>query len=98
MTGRGSALLGSAVLAALLVMAPAGAAHAADPLEVSLDGSTWSAALPAHLFPSPAVIVPGDVVAATLWVRNGSGDRARVDLEVADDLGVSPGRWRATSR
>ena len=47
--------------------------------------------LPTWLFASPAVIVPGDVVTADLWVRNSSGDPARVDLVVAEDLGVGPG-------
>jgi hypothetical protein len=89
--GRRSALLSAAVLAALLTAVPAGPAHAADPLELSLDGIAWSASLPARLFASPAVIVPGDVLSSALWVRNSTGDPARVDLEVADDLGVAPG-------
>ena len=88
---RRSAAWSTAVLAALLSAVPAGAAHAADPLELSLDGTAWSAVLPSRLFASPAVIVPGDVVSADLWVRNSSGDPARVDLVVAEDLGVSPG-------
>ena len=91
MSVRRSAAWSTAVLAALLSAVPAGAAHAADPLELSLDGTAWSAVLPSRLFASPAVIVPGDVVSADLWVRNSSGDPARVDLVVAEDLGVSPG-------
>ena len=91
MTGRRSALLSTGVLAALLIAVPAGPAHAADPLELSLDGIAWSASLPTRLFASPAVIVPGDVLSSALWVRNSTSDPARVDLEVADDLGVVPG-------
>lgn len=92
---RSAALAGAGVLAGLLTVVPATAAHAADPLEVSLDGTTWNASLPTRLFASPGVIVPGDVLTSVLWVRNGSGDPARVDLEVADDLGVGPGTLAA---
>ncbi|GEL96746.1 hypothetical protein [Cellulomonas terrae] len=92
---RAAALLSAGLLAGLLTALPAGPAYAADPLEVSLDGTTWTASLPTRLFPSPGVIVPGDVLTSVLWVRNGSGDPARVDLEVADDLGVGPGSLAA---
>ena len=84
-------LLVLGVLAAVGTILPAGAAHAADPLELSIDGATWSSTLPGALFGSPAAAVPGDVIASALWVRNGSADPARVTLDVADDLGVSAG-------
>jgi hypothetical protein len=88
---RLAAALSTGLLAVLLTTVPVGLAHAADPLELSLDGTSWSTALPSRLFSSPAVIVPGDVISSALWVRNGSDDLARVDLEVADGLGVTPG-------
>jgi hypothetical protein len=91
MRRRAASLLGAVVLAGALTAVPAGAAQAADPLQLSLDGVTWSATLPSALFASPAAVVPGDVITAALWVRNASGDPARVDLGVADDIGVTPG-------
>lgn len=90
---RAARLLGAALLAGALSVLPAGAAQAADPLQLSLDGTSWSATLPGALFASPRAIVPGDVITSALWVRNASSDPARVDLEVADDLGVTPGTF-----
>jgi hypothetical protein len=80
-------LLVLGILTVVGAVVPASAAHAADPLELSIDGSTWSSTLPGALFGSPAAAVPGDVIVSALWVRNGSGDPARVTLDVADDLG-----------
>ncbi|WP_315097791.1 hypothetical protein [uncultured Cellulomonas sp.] len=90
---RLGALLAVGVLAGLSTVVPAGAAHAAETLELSVDGVTWSASLPEKLFTTPAVLVPGDVLTSVLWVRNSSGDPARVELEVADDLGARPGTF-----
>ncbi|WP_421743494.1 hypothetical protein [Cellulomonas sp.] len=90
---RGAWWAGVVLVAGGLVVGPAGAAHAVDRLELSLDGTSWSASLPGRLFSSPAAVVPGDVLSSALWVRNSSGDPARVDLEVADDLGVTPGTF-----
>ncbi|WP_456846327.1 hypothetical protein [Cellulomonas sp. P5_C6] len=84
-------LIGALLLVGASTIVPAAAAQAADPLELSLDGTSWSATLPGMLFASPSVVVPGDVISSALWVRNATGDPARVDLEVADDLGVTPG-------
>lgn len=90
---RGAWWAGVVLVAGGLVVAPAGPALAVDRLELSLDGTSWSAALPGMLFSSPAAVVPGDVISSALWVRNSSGDPARVDLDVADDLGVTPGTF-----
>lgn len=84
-------LIGALVLVGASTVVPAAAAQATDPLQLSLDGTSWSASLPGMLFASPSVVVPGDVISSALWVRNATGDPARVDLEVADDLGVTPG-------
>lgn len=80
-----------ALLAAFGVAAGAAPAQAADELQLSSDGTNWSTSLGAALFGTPQVIVPGDVVSSALWVRNASGDPARVDLLVASGLGVTPG-------
>jgi len=82
------------VLAAALVLvgASAGPARAADVLLLSTDGTRWSASLPDQVFDDSLRAVPGDVLAATLWVRNASEVSARVELTVADGLGAAPGR------
>jgi LPXTG-motif cell wall-anchored protein len=79
---------GAAVVLASVAAAVGGsAAQAADELELSTDGLTWTSTLPDSIFGDPRVLVPGDVVAGRLWLRNASGDRARVDLRVAPGLG-----------
>lgn len=87
--GRTAAL--SAILAVLGVGATAAPAQAADELLLSMDGAVWSTSLPSGLFGDPVTLVPGDVLATALWVHNASGDRARVELAVADELGAAPG-------
>ena len=83
------------LLTALGVLGPAAGAQAAAPLELSVDGRTWSTSLPVGLFTSPAAAVPGDVLISDLWVRNSSHDPARVALDVADGLGVGTGTLAA---
>ncbi|KQR17035.1 hypothetical protein ASF78_06860 [Cellulomonas sp. Leaf334] len=82
-----------ALLVALAIVVPAGQAAAAGELELSDDGTTWSSTLTGPLFPTPELVVPGDVVASALWVRNASTDAAQVRIDVADDLGVTPGTF-----
>ncbi|NUU17992.1 hypothetical protein HP550_12100 [Cellulomonas humilata] len=85
-------VVGSAGVAALLAVGlPAAPAQAAGELELSLDGVSWSTTLAADLFAGAGLIVPGDVLESDLWVRNASGDRARVELDVADAIGAAPG-------
>lgn len=81
------------LVAAVALGLTAAPAQAAGELELSTDGSTWSTSLGAALFASPQTLVPGDVVATELWVRNGSAVDARVELDVADELGVVPGTF-----
>ena len=84
-------LLLTALLTALGVGVAASPAQAADELLLSMDGAIWSTALPSDLFDDPVALVPGDVITTALWVHNASGDRARVELDVADALGDLPG-------
>jgi len=58
------------------------AAHAADQLGLSNDGSTWASTLPAPLFDSNFRWVPGDRQERSFWVRNLSGDKAVLDIAV----------------
>ena len=81
----------TALLAVVALGLSAGPAHAADELQLSADGTSWSSSLTSVLFPHAQALVPGDVVTTSLWVRNASGDQARIDLDVADALGVVPG-------
>ena len=81
--GRGVAT----VLAAVALAVTASTAYAAGELELSTDGLTWSSTLPDRIFTAPQTLVPGDVVEGSLWVRNSSADRARVDLAVTPGLG-----------
>lgn len=63
-----------------LVATPS-AAHAADEVEVSLDGVTWSRTLPRPLFATELRWVPGDRETATFYVRNAG--RSAGDLSIA---------------
>ena len=94
-----SALRAVLVTGAVVVVVGMGAgqAHAADGIELSTDGATWSATVPEGLFRVPAAAVPGDVVVAALWVRNGSADPARVTLDVDDRVGRTRGDVRGRS-
>lgn len=58
------------------------AAHAADELGLSNDGTTWASTLPAPLFDPNVRWVPGDRQEESFWVRNLSGDGAVLDIAV----------------
>lgn len=87
--GRGLSVLGAVLLTVCATAVPA---QAADQLELSADGTHWSATLPDQVFRAPQLVVPGDAIASELWVRNGSDSPTRVQLTVADGLGSAPGR------
>jgi hypothetical protein len=57
-----------------------------DALRLSVDGTTWAPGLPASLFGSDALVVPGATVARDLWVRNDGPTAARVLVELAPDV------------
>jgi hypothetical protein len=82
--------------AALVLTAPS--ASAASGIELSPDGATWGTTLSGALFGTPARLVPGDVVTATLWVRNASITSARVDLRVAAGIGARDGSFAGDLR
>lgn len=87
--GRGLSVLGAVLVTLCATALPA---QAADALELSTDGTHWSTTLPDQVFRSPQLVVPGDVIASELWVRNTSDAPTRVQLTVADGLGTTPGR------
>jgi hypothetical protein len=75
----------AAALALMLLSAsatPSAALPATEPsqpgIEVRLDGVGFGEGVSEPLFRDPPVVVPGDVVSAMLWVRNGSDQDAVV--------------------
>lgn len=94
-----ASLPASGVGAATAAAASIAATSSDQGVEVSLNGVDFARALTDPLFADPPLIVPGDVVVATLWVRNAtpydgalrlSGTQAWASSPVlADALGVS---------
>ncbi|MDQ0673704.1 hypothetical protein QFZ36_001265 [Pseudarthrobacter siccitolerans] len=80
MKSRQPGLIVTGSVSALLLMASPAAA--ADELLFSADGETWGPALNQPMF-EDTVLVPGDQVSRSFWVRNGSGYNA--DLAVGID-------------
>lgn len=81
-SGQCRRLLGvSSVGAAVAVIALAGApaAFAAeDYIQFSLDGKTYAPSISVPIFKDAISYVPGDQTGSTLWVRNTSGEPARL--------------------
>lgn len=75
-------LLGAAVTALVLVTFVPALAHAADEIEFSHDGVTWSSTLSDPLFDPARRWVPGDTHSASLWVRNLGPTAASVTIDV----------------
>jgi hypothetical protein len=66
-------------------------ASAATPeIVVSADGSTFGAGVTTQLFDDLALIVPGDSMASSIWVRNQSTGTALVRVAVTDLVIPSP--------
>ncbi|MBO0896468.1 hypothetical protein [Arthrobacter sunyaminii] len=66
-------------VAAAVSLAGAPAALAADGyLEFSLDGTTYGPSIPGPLFNESLQYVPGASTGATIWIRNNSGEPARL--------------------
>src|SRR5690606_7160579 len=78
---RGLAVTG-AVIAALVVAAPASAAT--PQVLVSVDGTAFSSNLSTQLFDDLDLIVPGDSMSSSMWVRNDSPDTALVRVAITD--------------
>jgi hypothetical protein len=77
--------------AVLAGLAPATPAAAATPeIVVSSDGSTFTPDLTANVFDDLALIVPGDAMASSVWVRNQSTASALVRVAVTDLVVPSP--------
>src|SRR5690606_23848767 len=64
-------------------------AHAAAGIELSLDGTSWSAVLDRPVFPTDEVIVPGTTLDGTFFVRNATTAPAWVRVGVAQLLVTS---------
>lgn len=78
MTRKHGAVAGTVMITSLSFLAAP--AIAADGLLFSADGENWRSAFSEPLF-AGAVIVPGEQVSRSFWIRNGSETRA--DLAVA---------------
>jgi hypothetical protein len=71
------------------VVGSAPPAAAADRgVQLSLDGAHWSSTLSRSMF-GDVRVVPGDVVDATLWVRNASTVTARLSIRAAEGVGTA---------
>jgi len=66
-------IVGVTVAVAALSGIGAAPAQAADGIEFSTDGTTWSSAPPAALFATGTTLAPGGSVSTTLWVRQTHG-------------------------
>ena len=63
------------LLFSLAMIGWAAPAQAADQINFSTDGSSWSATAPT-LFPGVSRIVPGDTITDSFWISNGSANSA----------------------
>ncbi|WP_157078966.1 hypothetical protein [Herbiconiux solani] len=100
--GRLTAVLGSAVVVGAVVAGAIGfgvlgvpaTATAATPMpggaEVSVDGFRFADGLDQPLFDHPPVIVPGDTISSTLWVKNAGETPAVLRLSGTDAWSSSP--------
>lgn len=71
------------VLGALLTASPAAAATTRQ-LELSTDGRVWSSSIPGTLFDALPMLVPGDSVSRTLYVRNAGSTAGLLRLDAVD--------------
>lgn len=83
------AIAWSPVGATAATAAAPGTEGTASPIELSLDGDQWSTETELLLFDGSDVLVPGDVLERSLWLRNGSDDPAESSV-VARWIPVDP--------
>ncbi|MDM7854393.1 hypothetical protein [Cellulomonas alba] len=86
------------VVTTVSVAAQPSSASASSGIELSPDGATWGTTLAGALFGTPTHLVPGDVVAASLWVRNASTTTARVELRAPAGIGAHDGSFAGDLR
>ncbi|MBO0908175.1 hypothetical protein [Arthrobacter sunyaminii] len=95
----GASAVGAVAAAVSLAGAP-GAFAADDYLEFSLDGTTYAPSIAAPIFSEAFHYVPGAATGSTLWIRNGSGEPARLsaaavmvrsDPQLNGQLGLTAG-------
>jgi hypothetical protein len=104
MTRRTVAIIGAGLM---LACSTAAQAVASDGLQFSADEQTWAGDLGRPVF-GRHVLVPGDQVSGSFWVRNGSPDHADLTLSVigsgqipapaGEDLWISATADRAPSQ
>lgn len=73
----GATAVGAVAAAVSLAGAP-GAFAANDYLEFSLDGRNYAPSIAGPIFNEALQFVPGAATSATIWIRNGSGEPARL--------------------
>ena len=77
-----AAITAISVLGVLLIASPAAATTRQH--ELSTDGSTWSSSIPGTLFDALPMLVPGDSVSRTLFVRNAGSTAGVLRLDAVD--------------
>ena len=95
----GASAVGAVAAAVSLAGAP-GAFAANDYLEFSLDGTTYAPSITGTLFNEAFQYVPGAAAGTTIWIRNSSGEPARLssaavmvrsDPQLNQQLGLAAG-------
>lgn len=89
------------VLALVVLVVPAAAAHASNELGLSYDGQQWSGALKRPLFDPQVRWVPGDVRTARFYVRNQADSWGDLTISVEDvrrDVLTETGRLDIAAR
>lgn len=76
--------IGAGVLGAILAVSAVLPAAAAPEIELSSDGVTYAAALPAPLFSGAGQLIPMGSVQRTFWIRNAAADSAYLSLTLID--------------
>lgn len=86
MTLCGRYVLGTMAAALVSIPAPAIAQEdtPSDRLQLSLDGTTYSASLPGPVFADPPLLVPGESATDRIWALNASAEPAVLSVYVVD--------------
>ena len=74
--------IAAVLLGVVMVLGTAVPASAADVVQLSSDGSSWSTSLTSPLFATAPQLVPMQAASATFWVRNSAPDAAYLRLTV----------------
>lgn len=82
---RPTVLVAAVLLAGLLLFAGSPPANAEDQLQVSRDGTSWSASLNDPLFDPSRRWVPGDGTETSFWVKNVAPTTGRLSITIDTD-------------